>query len=165
MDASQVPMVGNFDNKGNYIKGIEDYIPNVQYQTEEHTKTVVKDIADNWLTLSRGSKFHAIFATSSIPEAINYYRLMKSELPHLKITALFDSSIDNNGGVQFKEDGLVEIIEDYNSLYGQSFSIPTFHKMKKDIASRLAHKKPYRSEEHTSELQSRQYLVCRLLLE
>src|SRR3712207_8423932 len=26
-------------------------------------------------------------------------------------------------------------------------------------------KGPYRSEEHTSELQSRQYLVCRLLLE
>lgn len=141
MDASVVPMVGNFDNKGNYIKGIEDYIPNVQYQTEEHTKTVVKDIADNWLTLSRGSKFHAIFATSSIPEAINYYRLMKNELPHLKIAALFDSSIDNNGGVQFKEDGLVEIIEDYNSLYGQDFTIPTFHKMKKDIASRLAPEK------------------------
>src|SRR5258707_4277751 len=31
--------------------------------------------------------------------------------------------------------------------------------------SRLAVKKPHRSEEHTSELQSRQYLVCRLLLE
>src|SRR3712207_8203068 len=30
--------------------------------------------------------------------------------------------------------------------------------------SRL-HRNPYRSEEHTSELQSRQYLVCRLLLE
>src|SRR5258707_5946266 len=30
----------------------------------------------------------------------------------------------------------------------------------------LLHKRnPYRSEEHTSELQSRQYLVCRLLLE
>src|SRR3712207_8094743 len=28
-----------------------------------------------------------------------------------------------------------------------------------------AHKHPFRSEEHTSELQSRQYLVCRLLLE
>lgn len=153
MDASVVPMVGNFDNKGNYIKGIEDYIPNVQYQTEEHTKTVVKDIADNWLTLSRGSKFHAIFATSSIPEAINYYRLMKNELPHLKIAALFDSSIDNNGGVQFKEDGLVEIIEDYNSLYGQDFTIPTFHKMKKDIASRLAHKKPYKRIETAPEKQ------------
>ena len=153
MDASQVPMVGYFDNKGNYIKGIEDYIPNVQYQTEEHTKTVVKDIADNWLMLSRGSKFHSIFATSSIPEAINYYRLMKNELPNLKITALFDSNIDNNGGVNFKEDGFVEIIEDYNSLYGQDFSIPTFHKMKKDIAARLAHKKPYQRIENASEKQ------------
>lgn len=153
MDAGQVAMVGNFDNKGNYIKGIEDYIPNVQYQTEEHTKIVVKDIADNWLTLSRGSKFHAIFATSSIPEAINYYRLMKNELPHLKITALFDSNIDNNGGFQFKEDGLLEIIEDYNSLYGQDFTIPTFHKMKKDIASRLAHKKPYKRIENEPEKQ------------
>src|SRR3712207_9011714 len=28
-----------------------------------------------------------------------------------------------------------------------------------------AHRRPRRSEEHTSELQSRQYLVCRLLLE
>lgn len=153
MDSAQVPMAGHFDNKGNYIKGIEDYIPNVQYQTEEHTKTVVKDIADNWLTLSKGSKFHAIFATSSIPEAINYYRLMKNELLHLKITALFDSNIDNNGGIQFKEDGLVEIIEDYNSLYGQDFSIPTFHKMKKDIASRLAHKKPYERIESEPEKQ------------
>lgn len=153
MDPSRVPMVGNSDNKGNYIKGIEDYISNVQYQTQEHTKTVVKDIADNWMTLSRGSKFHAIFATSSIPEAINYYRLMKNNLPQLKITALFDSSIDNNGGVQFKEDGLVEIIEDYNTLYGQDFSIPTFNKMKKDIAARLAHKKPYERIENAPEKQ------------
>src|SRR3712207_7788177 len=30
---------------------------------------------------------------------------------------------------------------------------------------RRANSKGYRSEEHTSELQSRQYLVCRLLLE
>src|SRR3712207_8652797 len=30
---------------------------------------------------------------------------------------------------------------------------------------RLAHPRPQRSEEHTSELQSRQYIVCRLLLE
>src|SRR3712207_6887481 len=29
----------------------------------------------------------------------------------------------------------------------------------------LGHHRPGRSEEHTSELQSRQYLVCRLLLE
>lgn len=143
MDANQVGMVGHFDEKGDYIKGIEDYIPNVQYTTEEHTTMVVKDILENWVTLSHNSKFHAIFATSSIPEAINYYRLFKAMKPHLKVTALFDPSIDNNGGVQFKEDGLVEIISDYNEQYGQEFSIPTFAKMKKDIAARLAHKKPY----------------------
>ena len=143
MDSGQVGMVGHFDSKGDYIKGIEDYIPNVQYQTEEHTTTVVKDILENWVTLSHNSKFHAIFATSSIPEAINYYRMIKEMKPELKVTALFDPNIDNGGGVAFKEAGLVEIIEDYNERYGQDFTIPTFAKMKKDIAARLAHKKPY----------------------
>src|SRR5258707_3274259 len=33
------------------------------------------------------------------------------------------------------------------------------------LVDRTAGRKPKRSEEHTSELQSRQYLVCRLLLE
>lgn len=143
MDAGQVGMVGHFDSKGDYIKGIEDYIPNIQYQTEEHTTTVVKDILENWVTLSHNSKFHAIFATSSIPEAINYYRMIKKMKPEMKVTALFDPNIDNGGGVAFKEAGLVEIIEDYNERYGQDFTIPTFAKMKKDIAARLAHKKPY----------------------
>ena len=143
MDAGQIGMVGHFDSKGDYIKGIEDYIPNVQYLTEEHTTTVVKDILENWVTLSHNSKFHAIFATSSIPEAINYYRMIKEMKPELKVAALFDPNIDNGGGVAFKEAGLVEIIEDYNERYGRDFTIPTFAKMKKDIAARLAHKKPY----------------------
>ena len=153
MDASQVGMAGHFDEKGNYIKGIEDYIPNVQYTTDEHTTLVVQDIIDNWVRLSHNSKFHAIFATSSIPEAINYYRLFKEMKPELKVTALFDPSIDNNGGVQYKEDGLVEIISDYNEKYGQDFTIPTFPKMKKDIAARLAHKKPYERIANTPEKQ------------
>lgn len=143
MDASQVSMAGHLDKKGNYIKGIEDYIPNVQYTTDEHTTLVVQDILDNWVRLSHNSKFHAIFATSSIPEAINYYRLFKKMKPELKVTALFDPSIDNNGGVQYKEEGLVEIISDYKEKYGQDFTIPKFSKMKKDISARLAHKKPY----------------------
>lgn len=143
MDARQISMAGHLDKKGNYIKGIEDCIPNVQYTTDEHTSTVVQDILDNWVRLSHNSKFHAIFATSSIPEAIYYYRLFKKMKPELKVTALFDPSIDNNGGFQYKEDGLVEIISDYNEKYGQDFTIPTFPKMKKDISARLAHKKPY----------------------
>lgn len=153
MDASQVGMAGHLDNTGNYIKGIEDYIPNVQYQTEAHTTAVVKDILENWIALSHNSKFHAIFATSSIPEAISYYRRFKSMKPELKITALFDPNIDNNGNAVYKEDGLVEIIKDYNERYGQDFTIPSFAKMKKDIAARLAHKKPYERIADTPEKQ------------
>ena len=153
MDSSKVKMASCKDENGKSIKGIEDYVPNTQYETEAHTKVVVQDISDNWLTLSRNGKFHAIFATSSINEAIKYYRLMKVMLPKLKVTALFDPNIDNNGNFRIKEDGLVEIITDYNEMYEQSFAIPTFAKMKKDIAARLAHKKPYERIEREPEKQ------------
>lgn len=141
-EVMNLPMAGYYLND-EYIKGIEDYLPDSQYETEEHQNGVVKDIVDNWIYLSHNSKFHAIFATSSIHEAIAYYRLLKKAAPQLKITALFDPSIDNNGNAEYKEDGLVEIITDYNNLYKQKFTIPTFAAMKKDISSRLAHKRPY----------------------
>lgn len=122
---------------------IESYVPTAQYRESEHQEKVVENIKENWTTLSRNGKFHAIFATSSIPEAIEYYRLIKERIPEIKISALFDKSIDNVDGFDFKEDGLVEIITDYNEMFGQSFSIPTFDNMKKDIANRLSHKAPY----------------------
>lgn len=153
MNPGKVKMARYYDEKGRYIKGIEDFIPNSQYKTEAHTTAVVKDILANWETLSRNGKFHAIFATSSIPEAINYYRLIKKMDPELKVTALFDPGIDNSDGVEFKESGLVEIIDDYNKRYGQDFTIPTFAKMKKDIAARLAHKRPYERIENEPEKQ------------
>jgi len=139
----ELNMAGHIDESGTYIKGIEDYLTRGQYERSEHQEKVVQDILDNWVTLSQNGKFHTIFATSSIPEAIEYYRLLKNKKTDLKITALFDPNIDNNGGVQFKEEGLVEIIEDYNARYEQDFTIPTHAQFKKDIAARLAHKEPY----------------------
>jgi len=148
-----VKMAGYIDAAGNYIKGIEDYLPHSQYERTEHQQMVVNDLSENWLTLSQNGKFHALFATSSIHEAIEYYRLIKIKKPELKITALFDPNIDNNGGVQYKEDGLVEIIEDYNKRYEQDFTFATHAKFKKDIAARLAHKEPYTRIERTPEKQ------------
>ncbi len=138
-----LPMHGVEDEAGNYTKGVEDYLPESQYECEEHRRAVVRDIMETWGTLSRSGKFHALFATSSIPEAILYYRLLKEEAPGLKVTALFDPNIDNSGRGVAKEEGLCEIIEDYNRRYGRDFTIPTFAEMKKDIAARLAHKRPY----------------------
>ena len=114
---------------------------------------LLKIIRDNWIRLSHDGKFHAIFATSSIPEAIEYYRLIKELMPELKTTCLFDPNIDNDGGVVFKEDGLVEIISDYNERYGMDFNIPTHAKFKKDIALRLAHKEQYKRIEREPQKQ------------
>lgn len=144
-------MVGHTDDSGEYIKGIEDFIPSSQYETIEHQKMVVQDIKENWLTLSQAGKFHAIFATSSIPEAINYYELIKKEIPNLKISALFDPNIDNNGNGIYKEEGLIKIISDYNKRYGTKFTIPTFAAMKRDLSDRLAHKNVYKHIENTPE--------------
>ena len=144
MDQAKVPMGPLVDGAGNRIKGIEDFLTRTQYwpDTPHHSK-VVEDVLRRFPVLSHGGKFHAILATSSIPEAIDYYRAFKMEAPQMKVTALFDPSIDNDAGSTVKEDALVELIEDYNKAYGQEFTIPTWPAMKKDISARLSHKKPY----------------------
>jgi type I restriction enzyme R subunit len=156
---TELKMAGYTDASGKYIKGIEDFVSKAQYERIEHQNQVTDDILDNWITLSQNFKFHTIFATSSIPEAIEYYRLLKVKIQEknldLKFTALFDSNIDNDDGAKsaFKEDGIVEIMEDYNKRYKQDFSLKIFSKFKKDIASRLAHKKPYNYIEKNPEKQ------------
>ncbi|CRL64110.1 type I restriction endonuclease subunit R [Proteus penneri] len=144
---NDVPMAGYKDAKGKYHKGIEDYIPKSQYLTDAHQEKVVSDILDKWDVLSQGNKFHAILATNSIAEAIDYYRRLKKANPELKVSALFDPHIDNDGsgnrGPTFKGDGLEEIMADYNDRYGQDFDFARHAAFKKDLAARLAHKKPY----------------------
>jgi len=134
---------------------IEGYLPREQYTRDEHRSMVVKDILKSWMTLSHNGKFHAILATSSISDAIIYYRLIKEKESGLKTTALFDPNIDNDGGatIEFKEDGLVEIITDYNIRYGQNFELGTHARFKRDIAARLAHKEPYIAIENNPEQQ------------
>ena len=159
-----VPMAGYTQQDGTYVKGIEDFLSNSQYRTDDHQSMVVKDILENWVVLSQGSKFHAIFATSSIPEALEYYRRFKAAAPEMRITALFDPSIDNDGGSKVKEDGLLELIADYNRRYGQDFTAATFAKMKKDIAARLAHKKPYERIDREPEKQIELLIVVDQML-
>lgn len=148
-----VLMAGYVETSGRYVRGIEDYLPASQYDRQEHHQKVVEDILRNWIVLSQNEKFHAIFATSSITDAIVYYRLFKAENVNLKITALFDPHIDNNGNAAYKEDGLVEIMTDYNEQYEQDFKLANHAKFKKDIAARLAHKEPYLRIETTPEKQ------------
>lgn len=141
-DVLNMPMAGYLDSNGDYVKGIEDYIPNSQYRTVEHKNAVVSDILEKFSTVSHGRQFHAIFATSSIPEAIEYYELFK-EKSELNISLLVDPHEDNGDDNKTKIEALAEIIKDYNNKFGTRFTVPTYGDMKKDISIRLSHEKQY----------------------
>lgn len=136
-------------------KGIESYLPASQYESDKHRLMVCENILRNWITVSRNYKYHSILATSSISEACEYYHLLKKLMsdvangyPQLRITALFDPHTDNEGKDKVKEDNIIEILQDYNKSFGLNYTIPTYDKFKKDVANRLAHKKPYRLIKH-----------------
>jgi type I restriction enzyme R subunit len=161
-------MAGHMEANDKYVKGIEDDVATSQYTRVEHQGKVVEDILDNWTSLSQNSKFHAIFATSSIAEAIEYYRRLKQAAPTLKVTALFDPHINEGSDPvdsAFKQAGLIEILEGYNARYvGQDFSLANHAKFKRDIAARLAHKKPYLRIEETPEQQIDLLIVVNQML-
>lgn len=141
---NDVPMAGEYTSDGKYRKGIEDYIPNVQYQTPEHVNAVIDDMLDNWRRLSQDKKYHAIFATSSIPEAVNYYRLIKARNSGLKLTALFDPNILNDGQGNDKEEWIAEILADYNAQFHTNFGYATYSRFKTDLSDRLSHINAYK---------------------
>jgi len=172
IEFKRMPMTGHLeikDGKQIYKKGIEDYINKNQYIVDkgnpklnippkpvetQHPYQVVKNILSNWLSTSVKSMFHAIFATSSIMEAVEYYHLFKKLMgtngyPKLKITGVFDESINNNKISIPKEDALIEILQDYKDNFGVEYNISRYFEFKKDVALRLAHKRKYLNIENT----------------
>lgn len=147
MDTKRVPMLGYFDEeKDKYVEGIEsDYLRTDSFKTEYHRQKVVKDIYKNWVNLSQDNEYSAILTTSSREEAVEYYRLLKNNPLDIKVTALFDSNIDESENSIFIEDGLAEIIDDYNKMFNQSYTIPTHRLFKQDLSQRLARKGAYRN--------------------
>lgn len=164
MNPSKVAMAGKIQTNGSYLKGIEDFIPSSQYNCDKHHLKVVEDIKENWVTLSLNSKFHALLATESIPEAIAYYRLLRKEMPTLKVTALFDPNIDNTGGQTFKEEGLIGVLEGYKEQFGKTYTMSTHAAFKQDVALRLAHKKPYNGKDFTKDKQIDLLIVVNQML-
>lgn len=137
------PMATYTNEDGETINGIEDYIPMTQYRTREHREMVIENILENYNHQSHERMFHSIFATSSIQEAIEYYRMFKEKNTELRITMMVDPSIDNNEGAILKEDALKEVLIDYKNMFGLAFSLQSMDVFKKDISLRLAHKKVY----------------------
>ena len=134
-----VPMGAALDDNGRETESIEGCIKDVQYNRAEHRKAVVDDILVNWDVQSHFGKFHAMLATSSIPEAMAYYKELKSRNTNLKFTAVFDPHDDNREGSIEKIDGINDVLKDYYDTFGVRFTIPTYASFKRDVCARLAH--------------------------
>ena len=132
---------------------IEGNVPSSQYKTDEHIKAVVNNIVEEYADRSHGRKFHSIFATSSIPEAIEYYRRLKKAAPGLNVTVLVDPSDNNTPTSYEKMLGLAEVIQDYDDSFEQKYTITTYGKMKTDVSLRLSHEGPYKGIEKTPDKQ------------
>ncbi len=149
-DKDKVDIYNKWMQEADMIK-VEDEAKSL-YQSDAHHMAVVQKIVEERPMLSRGGKFHAILATKNIPEAIEYYHLFKEHYPEYNVTAIFDDSIDNNGGGEHKEEAILEMLDDYNQKFGTSFQQSTYAKYKKDVAKRLAHKTPYQRLEKEKQL-------------
>ena len=125
------------------VHGVEHYLPKKIYQSTEHHQAVAADIIENWERFSHDGMFHAMLATKNIPEAIAYYKLFREQYPSMNVVAVFDNNIDNSDEGIAREDTLVEMLNDYNEKYQTTFQLANYLKYKKDVAKRLAHKKPY----------------------
>ena len=144
----ELEMKADYEEGGETVHGIEHYLPKDVYQQEIHHKEVAKHIVGKFDLLSHGYKFHAMLATQNIPEAIAYWKIFKEQYPSLNVVTVFDNNIDNSDEGIAKEDAILEMLKDYNLKYQTNFGLPNYGKYKKDVAKRLAHKKPYTLIEH-----------------
>ena len=141
--SDEMPMESDYQKNGKTEHGIEHYLPNDLYTQKSHHLKVVRDIAKSRKQLSKDGKFHAILATKSIPEAIEYYHIFKNNYPDLNVAAVFDNNIDNDDEGTKREDAIIEMLEDYNAKYDTCFALAQYDKYKKDVAKRMGHKMQY----------------------
>lgn len=140
---NQLQMPESYTENGKKMRGIEAFLPKNIYQCDKHYIEVINDIIKSREKLSKNGKFHAMLATKNIPEAIAYYQLFKKYHPSLNVVAVFDNNIDNDDSGIVREDAINEMLTDYNAKYGMNYRLANYAQYKKDVAKRLAHKKPY----------------------
>ena len=144
----ELEMPDTYIENGETRHGVEHYLPKALYQQDIHHQAVAADIMGKFDRVSKNRKFHAMLAVQNIPEAIAYYELFKAQYSSLNVCAVFDNNIDNSDEGIAREDAILEMLGDYNQKYQTSFGLPNYAKYKKDVAKRLAHKKPYVGIEH-----------------
>ena len=134
-----------------YYHGNED----VEYADQDRMTEIAKFILNNFNKSTFDGEFDALFAVQSVPMLIRYYKIFKSLNPKIRIGAVFtyaaNSSQDdeqtgmNTGGFASDSTGdadeLQAIMDDYNNMYGTSFTTENFRAYYDDINLRMKKKK------------------------
>ena len=133
-----------------YYKGNEE----VNKGNEDRMHEIAKFILNNFNKSTFDGEFDALFAVQSVPMLIRYYKIFKELKPDIRIGAVFtyaaNTSQDdeltgmNNGFVSDsvgEADDLQEIMDDYNNMYGTSFSQENFRAYYDDINLRMKKKR------------------------
>lgn len=116
---------------------------------------IAKFVLNNFNKSTFDGEFDALFAVQSVPMLIRYYKLFKSLNPKIRIGAVFtyaaNSSQDdaltgmNTGGYVSDSTGeadeLQTIMDDYNDMFGTSFTTENFRAYYDDINLRMKKKK------------------------
>lgn len=134
-----------------YYHGNED----VDNADQDRMTEIAKFILNNFNKSTFDGEFDALFAVQSVPMLIRYYKIFKSLNPKIRIGAVFtyaaNSSQDdeqtgmNTGGYVSESTGeadeLQAIMDDYNNMYGTSFTTENFRAYYDDINLRMKKKK------------------------
>ena len=134
-----------------YYHGNED----VEYADQDRMTEIAKFILNNFNKSTFDGEFDALFAVQSVPMLIRYYKIFKSLNPKIKIGAVFTYAANSNqddeqtgmntGGFASESTGeadeLQAIMDDYNNMYGTSFTTENFRAYYDDINLRMKKKK------------------------
>ena len=134
-----------------YYHGNED----VEYADQDRMTEIAKFILNNFNKSTFDGEFDALFAVQSVPMLIRYYKIFKSLNPKIRIGAVFTYAANSNqddeqtgmntGGFASESTGeadeLQAIMDDYNNMYGTSFTTENFRAYYDDINLRMKKKK------------------------
>ena len=134
-----------------YYHGNED----VDNADQDRMTEIAKFILNNFNKSTFDGEFNALFAVQSVPMLIRYYKIFKSLNPKIRIGAVFtyaanSSQDDNLTGMNTgsfasdstgEADELQAIMDDYNNMYGTSFTTENFRAYYDDINLRMKKKK------------------------
>lgn len=135
-----------------YVTG--NVTPSNEAQEIARKTEIAKYILNNFDRSTLNGEFDALFAVSSVPELIQYYKIFKSLNPKINIGAVFtfaanasqdDAKTGDNDGFETDNvdaDELQLIMDDYNKTFDTQFTTDTFRAYYDDINRRLRKKHP-----------------------